>query len=357
MSPFYIKTSICGSSEWKEVKGFYVKKDGDWCAVNEAQIKTSVCGNPSEWKLYYSTTKISTGLMLWTLNIGAPEGTITADGRTLLESTIYSELRTLLIDEENPFDTGYEGNPKIPDLVTRNRFIRARNGASVGTLQSDALATHAHKYKAYPNSGTGLQIPGPPSSYFGFTTKSDSNLREPSTNTNGEKGSGTVLSSAGTETRPNNIALRPILAVQEVTLVPVGCFIWWTSNTVPDGYLLCDGSAVTTTYNELRSLLVNSGNPFGTDGSDPKLPDFITGNRFVRGAGGDANLTHGTTQGHAIKNHSHSYTGTTSGSIGDSGSRNSASKDASYLSGPPNAGNPDDETRPNCIALLPIVKY
>ena len=56
MTPFYIKTSVCGSSQWKEVSGFYVKRNGEWCEVDEAHVKTDICGS-SEWKQYYSNTK------------------------------------------------------------------------------------------------------------------------------------------------------------------------------------------------------------------------------------------------------------------------------------------------------------
>ena len=145
-----------------------------------------------------------------------------------------------------------------------------------------------------------------------------------------------------------------MLGTEEISTVPVGSFVWWTSDTVPDGYLLCDGSAVTATYATLRTILIDAGNPFGTDGSNPRLPDLVTDNRFIRGAGGS--LAHGTTQSHQLENHSHSYTRVTAQSIGDSGSRNAAQV-TTYLSGPANGGNPGNETRPNAIALLPILKY
>lgn len=363
MSPYYIKTSLCGSSQWKEVTGFYVKRNGEWCEINEAHVKTSVCGNPSEWKLYYSSTKIEPGVVLWTVNTTAPTGTVVADGSSISAAS-QPTLHALLTDSNNlnsngdPLFGGTLTNPNLPDIQGSNRFIRARSGNSattgVGVLQNSAVPSHRHNYRTYPGSGSGLQIPGPPSSYIGWGSRTAANLRVASTNSNGQISSGTSLPSAGTETRPNNIAFTPVLSVQEVSTVPVGSFVWWTSDTVPDGYLLCDGSAVTTTYSTLRDILIGAGNPFGTSGSDPRLPDLITDNRFIRGAGGS--LAHGTTQSHNIASHTHTYTGQVGGNIGDSGSRNAA-QFTTYLSGPASGGNPGNETRPHSIALLPLLKY
>lgn len=362
MSPYYIKTGVCGSSQWKEVTGFYVKKNGSWCAVNEAYVKTSVCGDISQWKLYYSGAKIQPGVVLWTVDTTSPTGTVVADGSTITAAT-QPTLHELLTRSDNlnadgdPLFGGTLEEPLLPDIQGSNRFVRARSGNStttgVGVYQGSAVPSHRHQYRVYPGFGGGLQIPGPPSPYIGFGGRNASNLRVASTNSTGEIGNGTALPSSGTETRPNNIAFRPVLGVEEISTVPVGSFVWWTSDTVPSGYLLCDGSAVTTDHESLRDILINAGSPFGSDGSDPRLPDLVTDNRFIRGAGGT--LTHGTTQAHNIASHSHDYTGRTGGNIGDSGPKNAA-QHTTYLSGPASGGNPGSETRPHCIALLPILK-
>lgn len=362
MSPYYIKTSICGSSQWKEVTGFYVKKNGNWCAVNEAYIKTSVCGDISQWKLYYSANKIQPGMVLWTVDTTAPTGTVVADGSGVTAAT-NPTLHDLLTRSDNlnsngdPLFGGDLTTPLLPNIQGSNRFIRARSGNSVttgvGVYQSATFASHNHQYRVYANFGAGIQIPGPPSGYMNWGDLSAANLRVASTNSTGEISSGTSLSNVG-ETRPNNIAFTPVLGVEEVSTVPVGSFIWWTADTVPDGYLLCDGSAVTTTHSALRDILINNGNPFGSDGSNPRLPDLITGNRFIRGAGGS--LAHGTTQQNQIESHSHTYVGRSGGGIGDSGSRN-ANQFTDYLSGPVNGASSGSETRPNSIALLPILKF
>jgi len=360
MSPYYIKTSVCGSSQWKEVAGFYVKKNGNWCAVDEAYVKTSVCGDISQWKLYYSGTKIQPGIVLWTVDTNTPAGTVVADGSSIT-STSQPTLHELLTNASNlnsdgdPLFGGTLTEPLLPDIQGSNRFVRARNGNStttgVGVYEGANVATHRHQYRVYANFGAGIQIPGPPSGYLNWGTLSASNVREPSTSSTGQIGSGTGLTTG--ETRPNNIAFRPVLGVEEVSSVPTGSFVWWTSDTVPSGYLLCDGSAVTTVNSALRDMLINAGNPFGTDGSDPRLPDLVTDNRFIRGAGGS--LAHGTTQDHQMANHSHTYVGRSGGGIGDSGSRN-ANRFTDYLSGPVTSTAAGDETRPNAIALLPILK-
>lgn len=363
MSPYYIKTSLCGSSQWKEVTGFYVKRNGEWCEINEAHVKTSVCGSPSEWKLYYSNTKIEPGVVLWTVNTTAPTGTVVADGSGVTAAT-NPTLHDLLTKTENLNSNGdplFGGNlttPLLPNIQGSNRFIRARSGNSVstgvGVYQGDAVPSHTHKYNKIDDGDGSILIPGPPNTFVNFGEEQVGNLREPSTNTNGEISSGTALASAGTETRPNNIAFTPVLGTEQISTIPVGSFLWYTSNTVPTGYLLCDGSAVTATYNALRTILINAGSPFGTSGSDPRLPDLVTGNRFIRGAGGS--LAHGTTQSHNIANHTHEFTVNRQSGIGDSGSRN-AEQFTTIISGPVQGTNTANETRPNCIALLPILKY
>jgi len=362
MSPFYIKTSVCGTPQWKEVTGFYVKREGEWCEVNQAHVKTDICGD-SEWKLYYSSTKIQPGVIIWSVGGGSLTGTVVADGSSISAAT-QPTLHALLTDSNNlnsngdPLFGGTLTNPNLPNIQGSNRFIRARSGNSVttgvGVLENSAVPSHTHKYNKIDDGDGSIKIPGPPNTFVSFGEEQVGNLREPSTNINGEISSGTALASAGTETRPNNIAFTPVLAVEEVPTVPVGSFLWYTFNTVPNGYLLCDGSTVTTEYPALRTILVNAGNPFGTDGSNPRLPNLVTDNRFVRGAGGS--LAHGTTQTHTLANHTHEFTVNRPSGIGDSGSRNQE-QFTTIITGPVQGTNTANETRPNCIALLPILKY
>lgn len=71
--------------------------------------------------------------------------------------------------------------------------------------------------------------------------------------------------------------------------VPVGVVESYLGTTAPTGYLLMQGQAVTSTYAALRSHIIALGSPWGTSGSDPKLPD-ARGCTLV-GAGQGSGLT------------------------------------------------------------------
>lgn len=65
--------------------------------------------------------------------------------------------------------------------------------------------------------------------------------------------------------------------------MPVGTVVYRALPGEPPGWLLCNGQAVTADYPVLRAALVDAGSPFGTSGSNPRLPDLTA--RFPRGAG------------------------------------------------------------------------
>lgn len=80
----------------------------------------------------------------------------------------------------------------------------------------------------------------------------------------------------------------------------VGFIKPFARNTVPDGYLYCDGSAVSrTTYSELFAAI---GTIYGAgDGSTTfNVPDLR--GYFLRGDGGTNSAAMGTAQGDAIRN-------------------------------------------------------
>lgn len=80
----------------------------------------------------------------------------------------------------------------------------------------------------------------------------------------------------------------------------VGFIKPFAGNTVPDGYLYCDGSAVSrTTYSELFAAI---GTIYGAgDGSTTfNVPDLR--GYFLRGDGGTNSAALGTAQGDAIRN-------------------------------------------------------
>jgi microcystin-dependent protein len=62
-------------------------------------------------------------------------------------------------------------------------------------------------------------------------------------------------------------------------------------DTAPAGWLICDGAALTTTHaaQDLRRALLAASSPFGTSGSDPKIPDLR--GRAPIGAGTGSGLT------------------------------------------------------------------
>lgn len=78
-----------------------------------------------------------------------------------------------------------------------------------------------------------------------------------------------------------------------------GCIFWYASKTIPEGFLLCDGSLISRT--NYASLFAIIGTTFGSgSGSgDPtfRLPDLRA--KFIRGAGssGGYTATFGSTQG------------------------------------------------------------
>jgi len=92
-------------------------------------------------------------------------------------------------------------------------------------------------------------------------------------------------------------------------LLPPGCILPFASTTVPDGYLLCDGSAVSrTTYSALFTVVSTTYG--GGDGSTTfNVPNLV--GRFIYGANGVATIGGSTTQTLTTSNmpaHSHTIT-------------------------------------------------
>lgn len=63
--------------------------------------------------------------------------------------------------------------------------------------------------------------------------------------------------------------------------VPTGSIFWLASQTIPTGYLKCDGSAISKT--DYPSLYAVIGNSFGESGNNFNLPNMSA--KFVRAAG------------------------------------------------------------------------
>lgn len=132
-------------------------------------------------------------------------------------------------------------------------------------------------------------------------------------------GSQAISTIAGLQAALNDITAR--LDANEATLASVihpGLMVYDASNTVPSGWLRCDGAAVSrTTY---AALFDRIGTTFGAgDGATTfNLPELR--GEFVRGLdngrGVDTGRTLGSTQAQAIQSHNHS------GTTGSGGSHN-----------------------------------
>lgn len=94
--------------------------------------------------------------------------------------------------------------------------------------------------------------------------------------------------------------------INNIQTIPTGTILPFTSNTVPDGFILCQGASVSrSTYAELFAII---GTTFGIgNGSTTfNIPDLR--GKFIRGVGGNsAGL--GVAQGDAIRNISGSLVG------------------------------------------------
>lgn len=136
----------------------------------------------------------------------------------------------------------------------------------------------------------------------------------------------------------------------------VGMIAFFGANTVPDGWLKADGSAVSrTTYASLFSYI---GTTFGAgDGSTTfNLPDvrgeFIRG--FDSGRGVDAGRVFGSVQGHAFASHNHALT--LYGNV--PAVTNAPAASGSYAGGTAyTSSTGGNETRPRNVAYLACIKF
>ena len=137
--------------------------------------------------------------------------------------------------------------------------------------------------------------------------------------------------------------------------VPVGSVFWLAAQTAPEGYLICDGSAVSRT--EYADLFAAIGTTFGTgDGSTTfALPNLQAA--FIRGAGSQDgySATFGQKQeatsigsvilqGRDVSVHNYDKSANATSNIGNASSGTSLT--FGYYS-----------VRPYNIALTPIIKY
>ena len=144
--------------------------------------------------------------------------------------------------------------------------------------------------------------------------------------------------------------------------VLTGSVMWSMTVSAPTGYLVCNGAEIdAATHPRLHAHLSNAGNPFGTSNGNPKIPDLITDNRFIRGAAPAAaggSMPVGTTQSNMMQDHSHAFPNTMQ--PGPSGVSNQpGGTNGTHYTGYTtlNSGSTGGagETRPINLGLLPCI--
>ncbi len=149
--------------------------------------------------------------------------------------------------------------------------------------------------------------------------------------------------------------------------VPAGSVFYFAGPTIPTGYLVADGSAVSKdTYNKLWMALGGINSPYGQTGQTFNLPDLR--GEFIRGLdrsrGIDANRTLGSFQAAALANHTHSYIDTyyreawgTDGNGPGIGVGRTDNDNYDYNYNRTTGATGSTETRPRNVALIPIIKF
>lgn len=148
-------------------------------------------------------------------------------------------------------------------------------------------------------------------------------------------------------------------------LIPPGSIMPFASNTVPEGYLLCDGSSYSIyTYPYLFQAI---GYTFGGSSGYFNVPD--TRNRFIRGSSNSRPIGH--TEQNKIKAHTHQFVSSSSSFINNQGYNTIglklahcggallnkpqfASIELSSKSNDPDFGT---EMRPKNVAMSFVIKY
>jgi hypothetical protein len=184
-----------------------------------------------------------------------------------------------------------------------------------------------------------------------------------------------ILEDHRTDTdNPHEVTTAQISAASETDLndhagdqtihVPTGAIFAFATDTVPEGYLECDGSTLsTTTYSNLYNII---GTTFGSGSGTFNLPDlrgqFIRGWDNGRGLDPTSPRTFGSSQAESFKAHTHPVQTQASNDDHDSyrcptGSSYGATPfdSPSHFEGARTTGG--DETRPTNIALMYCIKY
>lgn len=139
---------------------------------------------------------------------------------------------------------------------------------------------------------------------------------------------------------------------------PTGTVIAFAGGSIPDGYLLCDGTEVIRTmYEDLFDVI---GCDFG-DGNGSttfNLPDLR--GEFIRGLdnnrGVDPNRTLGSSQSQSLQSHSHDFDAGPASSVSTKTGGGNRANDTDTGRTKPFPSNTKSETRPRNVALNYIIK-
>ncbi|QTL96572.1 hypothetical protein GM661_00595 [Iocasia frigidifontis] len=138
-------------------------------------------------------------------------------------------------------------------------------------------------------------------------------------------------------------------------VVPPGAVLWFSGDTPPDGYLVCDGTYLSkTTYSDLFAVI---GTTYGESGENFRLPDLR--GEFVRGwdhgRGVDAGRVLGSWQEDKFKSHNHQFYVYNENAEPAARPGNTSRTDEKQSVDTTYTGS--SETRPRNVALLPCIKY
>lgn len=141
--------------------------------------------------------------------------------------------------------------------------------------------------------------------------------------------------------------------------LPAGMVMYFANSTVPQGWLKCNGAAISrTNYPELFSAI---GTVYGVgDGSTTfNLPDLR--GQFVRGWADnglvDSGRAIGSNQTDTFPSHTHTIPLTNSGAAANNGPLFGGNGGGSSYTQTSNAAGTGTETRPVNVAMLACIKY
>jgi microcystin-dependent protein len=324
----------------------------------------------------------------------APSGWLACDG-TALKRTTYPELFQAI---GITFNTGGEAADEFRLPNMGGQFLRGwvagqtvDAGRVFGSLQQDAFEQHTHSvtdpghthYGSVGSSGGGFGT-----SPANFMTNSQGNQPGVGPDLVASVTKITIGNSpnGGTETRPQNIAILFCIYTGQTNQfyvtkstatdgTPAGVVMYSAAQNPPNGWLVCDGSAVSKT---VYAALFNAiGTTFGSDATTFNLPGLK--GQFVRGWSGpgpsvvDPSRVFGSLQQDTFESHTHTDSGHNhlvypqTGSNGNNSDGNNygtinifANQGGARYSDNASANITETggvETRPTNVALLPIIKY